>query len=182
MKLVASHRKSSQVRGQTRHKHAQAKTCDDLRSRLIRALGLCYWNLKRTIEDTNHSDEHRLFFNEGQKVYYKVITWLFGKFGIKFPLCLGKICKRLSQIFPRLQGNLITNFLQVMLCHRIVIMCVTYPRNTDFSVAKALQVFFIWEQKVATYKLTDVSRRSMIYVAIVIFLHLYCEFGISFSL
>ena len=25
-------------------------------------------NLKRTIEDTIHSDEHRLFFNEGQKV------------------------------------------------------------------------------------------------------------------
>ena len=23
-----------------------------------------------TIEDTIHSDEHRLFFNEGQKVYY----------------------------------------------------------------------------------------------------------------
>ena len=32
-------------------------------------LGLCYWNLKRTIEDTIHFDEHRLFFNEGQKVY-----------------------------------------------------------------------------------------------------------------
>ena len=27
------------------------------------------WNLKRTIEDTIHSDEHQLFFNEGQKVY-----------------------------------------------------------------------------------------------------------------
>ena len=38
LKFVASHRKSSQVGGQTRHKHAQAKTCDDLRSRLIRAL------------------------------------------------------------------------------------------------------------------------------------------------
>ena len=25
--------------------------------------------MKRTIEDTIHSDEHRLFFNEGQKVY-----------------------------------------------------------------------------------------------------------------
>ena len=28
-------------------------------------LGLCCWNLKRTIQDTIHSDEHRLFFNEG---------------------------------------------------------------------------------------------------------------------
>ena len=26
--------------------------------------------LKRAIEDTIHSDEHRLFFNEGQKVYW----------------------------------------------------------------------------------------------------------------
>ena len=31
-------------------------------------LDLCYWYLKRTIEDTIHSDERRLFFNEGQKV------------------------------------------------------------------------------------------------------------------
>ena len=31
-------------------------------------VGLCYLNLKRPIEDTIHSDEHRLFFNEGQKV------------------------------------------------------------------------------------------------------------------
>ena len=36
-KLNASHGKSSQVGGQTRHKQAEAKTCDDLRSRLIRA-------------------------------------------------------------------------------------------------------------------------------------------------
>ena len=34
----ASHRKSSQVSGQTRHKSTQVKTCDDLRSRLIRPL------------------------------------------------------------------------------------------------------------------------------------------------
>ena len=32
----ASHRKSSQVSGQARHKSTQVKTCDDLRSRLIR--------------------------------------------------------------------------------------------------------------------------------------------------
>ena len=30
--------------------------------------------MKRTIEDTIHSDEHRLFFNEGQKVYLFRIT------------------------------------------------------------------------------------------------------------
>ena len=38
-------------------------------------LGLCYWNLKRTIEDTIYSDEHPLFFNEGQKVYFEVILF-----------------------------------------------------------------------------------------------------------
>ena len=33
-------------------------------------LALCYWNWKRTIEDMIHSDQHQLFFNEWQKVYY----------------------------------------------------------------------------------------------------------------
>ena len=36
----------------------------------------CYWDLKRTIvrfNNTIHSDEHRLFFNEGQKVYILIM-------------------------------------------------------------------------------------------------------------